>query len=215
MTGAAAEITALLIHGGIGSDPMDADRFWVRPGVVGACAERGLAVFAPDRSMLAGSWDAETRHIADAVRGAGFTEPMPVLAGSNGCNIAARLALRHPELVSQLILAWPATAGNERVDAMTRKDLVEKCGLSAEPADALLAGWPLRGSTAEELGTLRTPVAVLRAIENPFHQGVTADALLKTIPGGVEIGSPCPESPRPDFGEYLESFADAVCGAIR
>jgi pimeloyl-ACP methyl ester carboxylesterase len=204
----------LLIHGGVGSDPMTAERFWVRPGVVAALAERGVESVSPDRALLAGSWDAELAHVAAAIRAAGVTKPLPVLSGSNGTTVALLLALRHPELVSQLILAWPATAGDDRVDALQRKDFLENCGFSPGQSDALLAGRPIRGVSEAELATLDLPVTVLRSLENPYHQGITADALLKSIPGSVEIGSPCPESPRPDFPDYLASFADSVSSAL-
>ena len=38
----------LLIHGGL-AESMDAERFWVRPGIVNALAQAGFVVAAPDR----------------------------------------------------------------------------------------------------------------------------------------------------------------------
>ena len=52
------EATLLLIHGGLG-EPMDADRFWVRPGVVAGLRARGFAVAAPDRLSTVEGWHRE------------------------------------------------------------------------------------------------------------------------------------------------------------
>jgi hypothetical protein len=41
-------------------------------------------------------------------------------------------------------------------------------------------------------------VAVLPSPANPFHQRDTADALLRLVPGAVELPA-TPEPPRPDF----------------
>jgi pimeloyl-ACP methyl ester carboxylesterase len=92
----------------------------------------------------------------------------------HGATVALRLALHRPEQVSQLILAWPATAGDERVDARQRQNFGQSCGFSP----------------------------------------TQADAPLKLLPGCTEIGSPGPESPRPDFHLYLDAFADAVRSAL-
>src|SRR5579859_1486287 len=113
--------------------------------------------------------------------------------------------LASPEAVSGLVLAWPATAGDPRVDARARADL-GSLGAPETVIEALLSGGTLRGVTDEELGRLGMPVGVLpSALANPFHQRVTVEALLGLLPGAVEL----PGSPEPP---YLEAFADAVAG---
>ena len=47
------------------------------------------------------------------------------------------------------------------------------------------------------------------AITNAFHQRRSVDGLLRLVPGAVGLPG-CPESPRPEFPPYLESFVNAV-----
>ena len=63
-------------------------------------------------------------------------EPTAVVAGSNGVSVGLRLALDHPDLVSKLVLLWPATAGNSMVDATV-----------PPAAKHLLPGDTVRGTT--------------------------------------------------------------------
>jgi pimeloyl-ACP methyl ester carboxylesterase len=197
----------LLIHGGLWEEGMDAARFWRQPGIVAALEGRGFGVLAPDREYRAASWASEASHLADALPGA----PVTVVAGSNGCSAAVRLALSCPGAVSGLVLAWPATAGDPVVDARDRAQLAAQ-GAPDEVIEALLSGRPLRGVTDEELGKLGMPAGVLpSAAANPFHQRMTVDALLGLLPGASELPA-CPEPPRPEFPPYLETFADAVAG---
>ncbi|MFJ1793987.1 alpha/beta fold hydrolase [Kitasatospora griseola] len=174
----------VLVHGGLWDDGMDGERFWGRTGVVAGLRGAGVAVWAPDRAMRVGSWVAEAEHLA-----AGLPDgPVVVVGGSNGCSAAVRLALAVPGRVRGLVLAWPATAGDARVDRR----------LPAEVAPLLLGG-VLRGVADEELTALRMPVGVLPAVpENPVHQRWTADALSERIPGAVELPG-CPEPPHPSF----------------
>jgi pimeloyl-ACP methyl ester carboxylesterase len=174
----------VLVHGGLWED-MDAERFWVRPGVVDGLAGAGVEVLAPDRLRRPDSWAAEVRHLRALLPDRSVT----VVAGSNGCSVAARLAVDHPDRVARLVLAWPATAGDPQVDAWARQQ---------GAPEAMLAGETLRGLTDTELAGLSLPVAVLPASGSPFHQRRTVDALLRLIPGAVELpGSP--EPPRPEF----------------
>jgi pimeloyl-ACP methyl ester carboxylesterase len=132
-----------------------------------------------------------------------------VLAGSNGCSAAACLALDFPGAVAGLILAWPATANDPAVDAHDRGRLAG-LGAPEEVIRALLEGQTLRGLTDEGLAGLPMPVGVLpSAIANAFHQRHVADALLGLLPEAAELPA-CPESPRPEFPPYLESFVSAV-----
>lgn len=174
----------VLVHGGLWED-MDAERFWVRPGVVAGLAAAGVEVVAPDRLPRPASWSDEVRHL-----GALLPErPVTVVAGSNGCSVAARLAVADPHRVTRLVLAWPATAGDPQADAWT---------LRQGAPEEMLAGETLRGLLDAELAGLRMPVAVLPATAGPFHQRRTADALLELIPG-VTLLPGSPEPPRPDF----------------
>ncbi len=109
--------SVLLIHGGLGED-MDAERFWIRPGIVAGLRAAGLAVAAPDRDTCPPSWSAA----ADAMAGE-LTAPTSVVAGSNGVSVAVRLALRHRRLVDRLVLLWPATCGDPAVDAAAPADV--------------------------------------------------------------------------------------------
>ncbi len=104
----------LLVHGGLWDDGMDADRFWHKPGVVSGLERRGFDVLAPDRMPRPPHWTAEADHLLATLRD---RPTAAVVAGSNGCSAAVRLALARPDLVPRLLLAWPATAGDPEVDA--------------------------------------------------------------------------------------------------
>ncbi|HEY8474772.1 MAG TPA: alpha/beta hydrolase [Natronosporangium sp.] len=191
----------LLIHGGLWED-MDADRFWHRPGIVTALRDRGVDAIAPDRPRHPSSWAAEVDQLAASLP----DRPVTVLGASNSCTVAVRLAMNHPERVARLVLAWPATAGDQAVDARFRAWLTGR-GASAEVVDGLLAGETLRGVADEELAGLTVPVGVLpSAPENSFHRRATVDALLRLIPQAVELPG-CPEPPRPEFPPHLDKLA--------
>jgi pimeloyl-ACP methyl ester carboxylesterase len=111
--------TALLVHGGL-FDPMDGARFWIAPGVADDLAVAGYRVLTPDRRYSVGrttsvfrphSWDIEAADLATLLAAAGGA-PAHVVAGSNGCSAAIRLALTRPECVRSLTLCWPATLDN-------------------------------------------------------------------------------------------------------
>jgi pimeloyl-ACP methyl ester carboxylesterase len=137
--------------------------------------------------------------------------PVSVLAGSNGCSVAVRLALAFPHRIERLLLAWPATAGDPTVDSRIRTGLTE-LGASERNIRALLDGQTLRGVTDAELSTLKMPVAVLpSAPANPFHQRHTVDALRRLRPDSEELPG-CPEPPRPDFAPHLDKFLTSVTG---
>jgi pimeloyl-ACP methyl ester carboxylesterase len=86
--------------------------------------------------------------------------PVSVLAGSNGCSVAVRLALAFPHRIERLLLAWPATAGDPTVDSRIRTGLTE-LGASDRNIRALLDGQTLRGVTDAELSTLKMPLTHL------------------------------------------------------
>jgi pimeloyl-ACP methyl ester carboxylesterase len=196
--------TVLLVHGGLW-EAMNAEWFWVRPGIVAALRGRGLAVLAPDRLARPSSWDEDAAHLATALPAG----PVVLVAGSNGCSAAVRLAVTHPESVRALLLAWPATAGNARVDELTLAGMTSQ-GAPGPVVESLLAGGALRGVVDGELAALRAPVAVLPSVpENAFHRRHTVDTLLRTVPSAVELPG-CPEPPRSDFAPHLASFCEAV-----
>jgi hypothetical protein len=196
--------TLLLVHGGLW-EARDADRFWGQPGIVAGLEKRGFDVLAHDRPHQAPDWATEASHLASALPG----RPVTVLAGSNGCSAATRLALDFPGAVTALLLAWPATAKDSAVDAHDRLRLAE-LGAPDEVIGALLGGQTLRGLADEELIGLPMPVGVVpSALANAFHQRNCVDSLLRLAPGAVELPG-CPESPRPEFPPYLESFVNAV-----
>src|SRR4051794_34114160 len=114
-TGQNGTTTLVLIHGGLWED-MDAEGFWRKPGIAAGLQQNGWDVLAPDRAKRAPDWAAEVEHLATALP----DHAVALVAGSNGCSAAVRLALTHPERVDRLLLAWPATAGDPDVDAHTR-----------------------------------------------------------------------------------------------
>ncbi|WUH89400.1 alpha/beta hydrolase [Streptomyces sp. NBC_00433] len=191
----------LLIHGGLWEDSMDADRFWAAPGITAGLEREGFTVLAPNRLHRPPSWDAEVEHLAAALP----SGPVSVVAGSNGCSAAVRLALAIPDRIARLLLAWPATAGDPAADARTRIALTS-LGASDRTIRALLDGQTLRGVTDAELATLKMPISVLpSAPENPLHQRHTVDALRRLHPAGTELpGSP--EPPHPAFAPHLPQF---------
>ena len=184
----------LLIHGGLGED-MDAARFWTRPGITDGLRAAGFEVQAPDRDTSPGSWEAAAHAVAGDL-----TKPVSVVAGSNGVSVAVRLAIQHPGLVRGIVLAWPATAGDARVDARVPEHLHH-----------LLDGETVRGASDDELAGLRMPVTIIPSEpENPFHQWRTVDRLADLIPGAAVLDRGFPESPRPEFPAVRHSFVRAL-----
>lgn len=194
----------LLVHGGLW-EPMDAERFWVRPGIVADLTDRGHVVIAPDRLKFAPSWAAEVEHLLPSLPDGRVV----VVGGSNGCSVATRLAVEHPDRIEGLILAWPVTIGDPDVDASASEHLKAQ-GATDEIVHQLLDGGTIRGVTDEQLANLSTRVAVMPSVpENRIHQRRTVDALLSTVNGSKELRG-CPEPPRPEFAAYKGGFGDAI-----
>lgn len=118
-----AREAVLLVHGGL-FDPMDGARFWRAPGVVSDLVAAGYRVLTPDRRFhgrtmapfAAHSWAREASDLL-AVLGHAGLERVHVVAGSNGCSAALRLALLAPKTVASLALCWPAAPRDEALDA--------------------------------------------------------------------------------------------------
>lgn len=69
---------------------------------------RGFGVLAPDREYRAASWASEASHLAAVLPGA----PVTVVAGSNGCSAAVRLAAQHaPDEVIEALLSGRTLRG--------------------------------------------------------------------------------------------------------
>jgi pimeloyl-ACP methyl ester carboxylesterase len=188
--------TIVLVHGGLGAE-LDADRFWVRPGIVERLRGHGHRVHAPDRPHHTVSWPAQSAELLPGLP----SGPLVVVGGSNGCTVAVRLTLALGARVSRLALCWPATAGDPAVDAVVPTRLAP-----------LLVGESLRGVTDAELATLTMPVAVLPSVpSNRFHQRSTVDLLLARVPGSRELpGSP--EPPTPTFPSFVDGFVASLVG---
>ncbi|MGW6279894.1 alpha/beta fold hydrolase [Kribbella sp. NPDC055071] len=187
---------------------MDAEAFWGTTGIAGRLTSYGLDMLAPDRPREPNGWAAEVHALGGPLSELSESRqaPLAIVGASNGCTVAALLALKFPELVDRLLFAWPATGGDAVVDARTRAGLIQR-GCPAAVADELLAGGVLRGVPDADLPTLaRIPVAVLPSVpENPSHQRKTVDALLRSIQGSRELAG-CPEPPTPSFPPYLDQF---------
>jgi hypothetical protein len=199
--------TLVLVHGGLWED-IDAERFWVRPGVVDGLRAAGCAVAAPDRAQRATSWDAEAEHLAGLLPAG----PLTIVAGSNGCSAAVALALSRPVLVERLLLAWPVRAGDPKLDAWQAKELADQ-GADQDTIDRLLTGETLRGFTDDQLRAIAAPVGLLPPDQDdPFHRRDTVEALLKIAPGWIELEPGTPKPPRQEFPPHLGGFISAVAG---
>jgi len=199
--------TLLLIHGGLWED-IGADWFWRRPGILAGFERLGFTVVAPDRLRRPASWAADAEHVLAAVPGG---EPVTVVGGSFGCSVAARLALDSPGRVSRMVLAWPASLGDQFAAIRMRASLA-RLGAPARVLNALLGSETLPSATDAELGTIAAPVGVIPAVPpDPFHPRGTVDALLRLLPSATELPG-CPEAPRPEFPPHLESFLASVAG---
>ena len=210
----AAPGTVLLVHGGLWEDT-GADFFWRRTGVADGLERRGFTVIAPDRLRRATDWTAEAGHLAAA---AGLTSPGPpggqpltVVGGSFGCAAAVRLLLDFPGTAGRLVLAWPASLGDQFTTIRVRAALSRQ-GARGATVDALLGAGTLPGAADAELGLLGLPVAVVPAVPpDPVHPRSAVDALLRLLPSAVELPGG-PEAPRPEFAAHREAFLDALAG---
>jgi pimeloyl-ACP methyl ester carboxylesterase len=207
--------SVLLVHGGLW-DTTDAEAFWGTTGIAAGLASYGLDVHAPNRPREPATWGAEVDALGELLSDLSENRdtPVAIVGASNGCTVAALLALRFADLVDRLLLAWPATGGDAVVNAGTRTGLIGR-GCPAAVADELLAGGVLRGVLDADLPTLaRIPVAVMPSVpENPSHQRKTVDALLRSIQGSRELAG-CPEPPTPSFPPYLDQLVRSTVAFV-
>jgi pimeloyl-ACP methyl ester carboxylesterase len=199
--------TLLLIHGGLWED-IGADWFWRRPGVITGLERLGFTVVAPDRLRRPASWAADAEHVLAAVPD---RRPVTVLGGSFGCSVAVRLAIDSPGRVERLVVAWPASLGDQFAAIRVRASLA-RLGAQPRVLNALLGSETLPSATDAELGTIAAPAGVIPAVPpDPFHPRGTVDSLLRLLPSAAELPG-CPEAPRPEFPPHLESFLASVAG---
>jgi pimeloyl-ACP methyl ester carboxylesterase len=194
----------VLIHGGF-APAMGAERFWVEPGICAALRRRGHRVAAPNRVARPTSWNDEAAHLVET-----FDGPAHVVAGSNGCSVAVRLAIDHRDLVRSLLLCWPATAGDAQVDARSVDELLS-FGVDRTVAHALIdTTATLRGVTDAELATLRMAVGIVAAApSDPAHQSITVERLHAQLPRARSLGAFAVPF-HPAFGAQVEALADAI-----
>jgi pimeloyl-ACP methyl ester carboxylesterase len=141
-----------------------------------------------------------------------------VVAGSNGCSVAALLAVADPDRVRRLVLCWPATAADPVEDARMRAHLTER-GAPSDVVDTLLAGTTLRGLRDDEVAGIAGPVGLVPAVpESPAHQRRTVDAVRTLLPGAAELPG-FPEPLHPDspvhMAEFVNRIADFIEPAVR
>lgn len=199
-----------MVPGGLYED-MDATRFWVEPGVTSALEDAGFGVLMVERPRRPASWTEDGAALAVQIRPSGIA-PTAVVAGSNGCSAAVRLAIDHGNLVTRLVLCWPASAHDQRVDVRIRK--IIEAEAESDVANTLLQGGALRGVADDEPRELRLPVTVIPSEpENVFHQMATVDALARLLPD-VRMADGTPESLRPEFPDYRSGFLRSLIEAL-
>lgn len=200
------KLPIVLVHGGL-YESMTPEEFWESSGVLGELRAQHLSHLAPQRPAQPRSWDEEAEALLAAIDDAGF-EQVALVAASNGCSAATRLAVTYPDRVARLMLAWPATPGDSVVDEVMRVIITDEADSTA--ADALLAGDTLRGVSDVELSTLTMPVVVYPPlIENQAHQRRTLMSILSTVPGSFMAGGG-PDPTDADFSEHLAAFVNMV-----
>jgi len=201
-------LPVVLIPGGLYDEPpVTGTSFWEDTGVARMLRGRNVTVVVHERPVEPTSWVEEAEALANTIE-ASVHERVALVAGSNGCSVAMRLLIDRPELVGRTMLCWPATAGDPVVDELARIIITDVHGASA--ADALLAGRPIRGLTADELAAIDGEVVVYPSMpENKAHQRTTINALLTTIPGVMLIGG-SPEPFDDAFSEFVDGFVNVV-----
>lgn len=196
----------VLVHGGL-YEGMTVKEFWADPGVLGELRAKHLKFLAPQRPAQPLSWDDEEQILLAAIDNAGH-DRVALVGASNGCSVAARLAIAHPDRVARMMLAWPATVGDKVVDELLRIIITDEADEDA--AEALLKGETLRGVTDAQLSALDLPVVIYPSMpENQVHQRSTIMGLLAVINGAFLVGG-SPEPPDDNFADHLDDFISMV-----
>ena len=189
----------MLIHGGL-YESIGPEEFWHEPGIVAGLEMAGYRVITPRRSTTPRSWSDEIEHLRDSIPS--VPSRWSLVAGSNGCSVAVRMAVDWEGLVSRLVLCWPATAGDPEVD---------KSELAPEE---MLRGETLRGVTDAELARISVPVTIVPSDPpNRNHQASTVHRLLFLIPGATSTRA-FPEAPRSDFAGHRGEFVDTLVSLL-
>lgn len=199
-------VPVVLVPGGL-YQPLGPEEFWERPGVAPALRRLGYPVRTPARLDRPSGWPAEADHLEAAL--VGEPGPVAVVAASNGCSAALRLVLRRPDLVSQLVLCWPATGDDPEVDRAERRRLAS-CGVDAAAAATLIDGECQRGVRPDELRALIVPTVLVPAEpEDPHHQRRTVAALRHLLPRAA-VGLGTPPSPHEGFAGHLGALVSLL-----
>ncbi|HUP16174.1 MAG TPA: alpha/beta hydrolase [Acidimicrobiia bacterium] len=189
----------LLIHGGL-FERIGPEEFWHEPGIVTGLETAGLQVIAPRRVIAPSSWSDEIEHLLASFPS--LPSRWSVVAGSNGCSVAVRMAIDHAELVARLVLCWPATAGDPAVDKLE------------QAPEEMLRGETLRGVSDAELARISVPVTIIPSDPpSKYHQAATVHRLLFLIPGATSTRA-FPESPRSEFGEQRGEFVETLVSLL-
>ncbi len=197
-----------MVPGGLYDDPpMTANDFWVSTGVAAALSRLGVEFTLHERPLEPRSWAEEANALAKTIREAGY-DKAGIIAGSNGCSTALRLAIDHPELIARTMLCWPATSSDPVVDELSRIIITDTH--DADVANDLLDGAPVRGVTVDALAALAGEYVIYPSLpENRIHQRATVFELLDAIPDSILVGG-SPEPPDDAFAEFVETFASVV-----
>ncbi|GAA4894414.1 hypothetical protein LX16_1674 [Stackebrandtia albiflava] len=200
-----------LIPGGLWEPEMTAQRFWGHSGILPALTARGITCVAPDRLPRPADWDTDTAHLAEALPDG----DVAIMAASNGTTPAIALARLLGRRLTALILAWPATCGDDRADRHTRAAL-SAAGATGDTIENLLTGQTLRGVTDARIRELSPPRAALIPAPpaSPFHRRHTVTALSGLLPS-AHVLPEFPEPPRPEFTGHTDRFASTVANWLR
>ncbi len=196
----------LLVHGGL-YDDMTAVVFWTISGVTPALDRHIVSYEARDRPDAPADWIDEADALVEIIESKGW-EQVAIVAASNGCSAALRLAVDRPDLVGRLVLAWPATAGDVVSDTLARAQIDELGPDGA--ADALLAGETVRGLTDAEIASIGVDTVIWPSVpENQFHQATTVTSLVGLLRRPLLMGG----SPDPTHTSF-EGFREALVSML-